>query len=90
MGGDYEWGADGVAAGLAQSLGLASPTPRFSKMLNTGGLVRLFQSGGKFYLWNPVENDVWLVTQPAALSGIANAIDKGGLAALAVQRVQGS
>ncbi|PHH92177.1 hypothetical protein CDD83_8563 [Cordyceps sp. RAO-2017] len=87
MGGDYEWGPEGVAAGLAARLGLARPTPCFAQTLSSGGPVRLFQAGDAFYLWNPIQGHVWRATKPTTLAEIAGAISSGGLAAVACEEV---
>lgn len=90
MGGDYEWGPNGVGVEMAKRLNLGSPTtPIMSSLPQTGDVMHLFESGsGTYYLWNPVEGGVWKVTKPTSISDIVAAISKDGLAQIESTRVE--
>jgi hypothetical protein len=47
----------------------------------------MFQSGNKYYIWNPIEGNIWEIMTPMDLVEIVTKIAKPGLKALVVARV---
>jgi hypothetical protein len=47
----------------------------------------MFQSGSKYYLWNPIEGGIWEIVMSVDLVDIITQIDKLGLISLKVAKV---
>jgi hypothetical protein len=47
----------------------------------------MFQSGSKYYLWNPMEGGIWEIMTSMGLVDIITQIDKLGLRSLEVAKV---
>jgi hypothetical protein len=57
-------------------------------MCNTpesGGCMTMFQSGSKYYLWHPIEGEIWEIVTSMDLVDIITQIDKLGLRSLKVE-----
>ncbi|KAK8106456.1 uncharacterized protein PG998_003075 [Apiospora kogelbergensis] len=67
---DIFWGAVGEGTLAAKGVGLDSPQPLMIKSREAGGDGYVFMSGGKVYLWNMLQDDVWEYVKPVDLEGI--------------------
>ena len=47
----------------------------------------MFQSGSKYYIWNPIEGGIWEIVTSMDLVEIVTKIDKLGLKSLEVAEV---
>jgi hypothetical protein len=50
----------------------------------SGDCLSVFQSGSKFYLWNPIEGGIWEIVTSMDLVAIVTKIAKLGLKSLTV------
>ena len=53
----------------------------------SGDCLYMFQSGSKYYLWNPIEGDIWEIVTSMDLVDIVTEIDKPGLGSLKIAKV---
>jgi hypothetical protein len=69
---DYWWD------NMAKDHGLKSPQPIMCSTRESGDCLYMFQSGSKYYIWNPIEGAVWEILTSMDLVGIVTEIDKLG------------
>ena len=43
---------------------------------DSGDCLHMFQSGGKYYIWNPIEGGIWEIATSMDLVDIVTEIDK--------------
>jgi len=72
---------------MAKCYGLKSPQPIMCNTSESGGCLTMFQSGSKYYLWNPMEGGIWEIMTSMSLVDIVAQIDKVGLGSLKVAKV---
>ena len=85
---DFWWddaSSDGQA--VARAHGLMSSKPTMCTTSSSGNGLYMFKSGGKYYIWNMIEGNVWEIVKPNNLTGIATKIEKGGLRSLMLHKV---
>lgn len=71
---DYYF-ADGVRGNQAAAdRGLDNPTPLMRIDPRDGGDQFLFTSGGKFYLWNIISDDIWAIISPTSQEDVVKAL----------------
>lgn len=76
---NYFWSADGPGTQAAMSAGLTELSklqPQMIRSREHGGDAYLFTYNGKPYLWNMVQDDVYLFTEPADLEGVLQEMRK--------------
>jgi len=54
----------------------------------SGGCLRMFKSGTKFYIWNPIEGGIWEIVNPTGLDEIMDRITRIGAKDLKVEPVE--
>jgi hypothetical protein len=52
----------------------------------SGNCMTMFQSGSKYYLWNPIEGDIWGIVTSMDLVDIVTQIAKRGLKSRTLRR----
>jgi hypothetical protein len=67
---------------MAKDHGLKSPQPIMCSSRESGDCLYMFQSGSKYYIWNPIEGGVWEIMTSMDLVGIVTQIAKQGLRSL--------
>jgi hypothetical protein len=65
---------------MAKDHGLKSPQPIMCSARESA--LYMFQSGSKYYIWNPIEGSVWEIMTSMDLVGIVTQMAKQGLKAL--------
>lgn len=77
---EYYWSADGPGTQAANNVGLTELSklqPQMIMRSEVGGNMYVFTYDGKAYLWNIIEDAVYLYTQPADLEGVLREMRKG-------------
>ena len=72
---------------MAKNHGLKSPQPIMCSTRESGDCMYMFQSGSKYYLWNPIEGDIWEIVTSMDLVDIVTEIGKLGLGSLKIAKV---
>ena len=72
---------------MAKHYGLKSPQPIMCNTLESGDCMTMFQSGSKYYLWNPIECDIWEIVTSMDPVEIVTKIAKLGLKSLTVAKI---
>ena len=67
---------------MVRNYGLKSPQPIMCNTPESGDCLYLFQSGSKYYIWNPIECAIWEIMTSMDLMGIVTQIAKQGLGSL--------
>ena len=85
---DFYW-ADDDSDGqrIARKHGLKSAQPIMSSAPDSDTCMTMFQSGSKYYLWNPIKCDIWEIVTSMDLVEIVTKIAKLGLKSLMVAKV---
>jgi hypothetical protein len=52
-----------------------------------GDCLHMFQSGSKYYIWNPIEGGIWEIVTSMGLADIVKEIDKPRLGSLKTREV---
>jgi hypothetical protein len=65
-----------------RSYGLKWARPIMRSTRQSGNFLHMFQSGSKYYLWNPVEGGIFEIATSMDLEGIVAEIDKPRLGSL--------
>ncbi|KAL7905452.1 hypothetical protein GGI35DRAFT_138311 [Trichoderma velutinum] len=76
---DYYWSADGIGTHAVMSAGLTDLSrlqPQMIRSSEHGGGAYVFTYDGKPYLWNMVQDNVYLYTDPADLDGVLREMRK--------------
>jgi hypothetical protein len=85
---DYIWAdKESDVHKMAKCYGLKSPQPIMCNTAESGGCLTMFQSGSKYYLWNPMVGGIWEIMTSMSLVDIITQIDKLGLGSLKVAQV---
>ena len=80
---DYDWAdKDSKGQRIARKHGLKSAQPIMSSGPDTDNCMTMFQSGSKYYLWNPIEGGIWEIVTSMDLVDIVTEIDKPRLGSL--------
>ena len=88
MGYDYYWAdKDSNGQRIARKHGLKSAQPIMCSAPDSDNCVHLFQSGSKYYIWNPIEGAIWEIVTSMELVDIVTKIAELGLKSLKVARV---
>jgi hypothetical protein len=72
---------------MAKAYGLKPPQPIMCSAPDSDNCMTMFQSGSKYYLWNPIEGGIWEIVTSMDLVDIITQIDKLGLISLKVAKV---
>ncbi|GAB1196615.1 hypothetical protein APSETT444_005888 [Aspergillus pseudonomiae] len=59
---------------MARRFGLSQPQVIMTAERDTGIPQCIFQSGGRFYIWNMLDDTVWQITKPTRLLDILRAM----------------
>jgi len=54
---------------------------------DSGDCLHVFQSGSKYYIWNPIEGGIWEIVTSIDLVDIVTEIDKLRLGSLKIAKV---
>ncbi|KAJ4854232.1 uncharacterized protein T069G_11211 [Trichoderma breve] len=76
---DYYWSDNGPGVQAAASAGLTELSklqPQMIRSSEHGGGAYLFTYDGKVYLWNMIQDDVYLYSDPADLEGVLREMRK--------------
>ena len=85
---DYDWAdKDSKGQRIARKHGLKSAQPIMSSAPDSGNCMTMFQSGSKYYLWNPIECDIWEIVTSMDSAEIVTKIAKLGLKSLTVAKI---
>jgi hypothetical protein len=88
MGYDYFWGdndSDGQV--MAKAHGLKSPQPIMCSSRESDHSMYMFQSGSKYYLWDPNVGDTWEIVTAMNAVDIMTKIAKQGLKSLKLTEI---
>ena len=85
---DFFW-ADKDCDGqrIARKHGLKLAQPIMCSAPDSDFCLHMFQSGSKYYIWNPIEGGIWEIMTSMDLVDIITQIDKLGLISLKVAKV---
>ena len=72
---------------MAKAYGLKPPQAIMCSAPDSDNCMTMFQSGSKYYLWNPIEGGIWEIVTSMDLVDIITQIDKLGLISLKVAEV---
>jgi hypothetical protein len=61
---------------MVNNHGLKLPQPIMCNTRESGDCLYMFQSGNKYYIWNPIEGAVWEILTSMDLVGIVTEISK--------------
>jgi hypothetical protein len=67
---------------MAKAHGLKSPQPIMGGTPQSGNCMSMVQSGGKYYLSDPIEGAIWKIVTPTDLEDIIIEMGKPGLGLL--------
>ena len=67
--------------------GQEPPQPIMCSSRESGDCQYMFQSGSKYYLWNPIEGGIWEIVTSTNLVDIVTQVAKLGLKSLTVAEV---
>ena len=67
--------------------GLEPPQPIMCSSRDSGDCQYMFQSGSKYYLWNPIEGGIWEIVTSMDLVDIITEIDKPKMGSLKLAKV---
>jgi hypothetical protein len=82
---DYIWANnDSDVQKMAKDYSLKPPQPIMYNTRKSGNCMTMFQSGSKYYLWNPIEGDIWGIVTSMDLVDIVTQRAKRGLKSLTV------
>ena len=85
---DFFWAdKDSDGQRIARKHGLKSAQPIMSSAPDSDNCMTMFQSGSKYYLWNPIEGGIWEIVTSMALVDIVTEIDKPRLGSLKTAKV---
>ena len=85
---DYIWADnDSDVHKMAKHYGLKSPQPIMCHTSESGGYMTMFQSGSKYYLWNPLGGGIGEIMTSMGLVDIITQMDKLGIGSLKVAEV---
>ena len=85
---DYIWADnDSDVHIMAKHYGLKSPQPIMCNTPESGGSEYMFQSGSKYYLWNPIEGTICEIVTSMDLVDIITEIDKPRMGSLKLAKV---
>ncbi|KAM0520641.1 hypothetical protein ACHAPE_003038 [Trichoderma viride] len=77
---DYYWSADGPGTQAANNVGLTEFSklqPQMIMRREVGGNMYVFTYDGMPYLWNMIQDEVFLYTHPADLEGVLREMRRG-------------
>ena len=85
---DYFW-ADKDCDGqrIARKHGLKLAQPIMCSAPDSDNCLHMFQSGSKYYIWNPIEGNIWEIMTSMGRVEIVTKIAKLGLKSLMVAKV---
>ena len=72
---------------MAKHYGLKSPQPIMCSSRESGNHMYIFQSGSRYYIWNPMADTVWEIVTSMGLVDIVTEITKLGVGSLKVAKV---
>ena len=72
---------------MAKNDGLKPPQPIMCSSPESGDCLYMFQSGSKYYLWNPIEGAICEIVTSMDLVDIVTEIDKPRLGSLKLAKV---
>ena len=78
----YFWGNN-----VAKAHGLKPPQPIMCSSRESVNCMYIFQSGSKYYIWNPIEGAVWKIVTSMDLVDIVTEITKLGVRSLKIAQV---
>jgi hypothetical protein len=67
--------------------GLEPPQPIMCSSPESGDCQYMFQSGSKYYLWNPIEGAIWEIVTSLDLVDIITEIDEPRLGSLKLAKI---
>ena len=72
---------------MAKHYGLKSPQPIMCSSRESGNHMYIFQSGSRYYIWNPVADTVGEIMTSMDLVDVVTKITKLGVRSLKIKRV---
>jgi hypothetical protein len=72
---------------MAKAHGLTCPQPVMCSTADSGNCLSVFQSGNKYYLYNPIESVIWEIVTSMDLVDIVTEMGKMGLGTLKLAKV---
>ncbi|KAF4439603.1 hypothetical protein F53441_12529 [Fusarium austroafricanum] len=89
MGGDAEWGPDGMSSETIKEFGLADPRPVLGSTTSSGNAMFYFTSGGKIYLFNAMDGSLYTVKKPETTEALIELFVQGKQKEVEVERFEG-
>jgi hypothetical protein len=84
----YDWAnKDSYGQRIARKHGLKFAQPIMRTSPDSGDCLYMFQSGSRYYIWNPIECGIWEIVTEMGLVDIVTEIDKMGLKSLKSAKV---
>jgi hypothetical protein len=85
---EYFWAdKDSCGQRIARKHGLKFVQPIMCTSPDSGDCLYMFQSGSRYYIWNPIECGIWEIVTEMDLLDIVTEIDKMGLKSLKSAKV---
>ena len=74
---DFFWAdKDSNGQRIARKHGLKTAQPIMCSTAESGECLHMFQSGDKYYIWNPIEGEIWEIVTSMNLVDIVTEIGK--------------
>jgi hypothetical protein len=85
---DYFWAHENsYGQRVARTHGLKSAQPIMCSTRESGGCLHMFQSGSKYYIWNPIEGAIWEIVTSMDLVDIVTEMHKPRFGSLKLAEV---
>ncbi|KAF4947858.1 hypothetical protein FGADI_10096 [Fusarium gaditjirri] len=89
MGGDAEWGPDGMSTIPIKEQGLNDPKPVLGSSSASGNALFYFTSDGKLYLFNAFDSSVSTVKKPTTVEAVVDLIVQGKQKEIELEKFKG-
>jgi hypothetical protein len=84
----YDWAnKDSYGQRIVRKHGLKRAQPIMRSTRESGECLHMFQSGGEYYIWNPIEGGIWEIATSMDLVDIVMELDKPRLGSLKLVEV---
>lgn len=77
MGGDAEWGLDGISSQFIEERSLGDSKPVFGSSPSSGSAIFYFTSDDKIYLFDAFQSMVYAVKNPTTVNSIIELVAEG-------------
>ncbi|KAF9768844.1 hypothetical protein IL306_013804 [Fusarium sp. DS 682] len=77
MGGDGEWGPNGLSTARIKKKGLENPKPFLGSTTSSGSATFYFTSDNKLYMFDALESEIYVVKKPAMVDDLIGLVAQG-------------